>query len=56
MYDLSAAFDTISHDILCEKFVAYGFQEEAMRWIKSYLANRKQSMTVDGHGHQATKW
>ena len=49
MYDLSAAFDTISHDILCEKFVAYGFQEEAMRWIKSYMANRKQAVTVDGH-------
>ena len=49
MYDLSAAFDTISHDILCEKFVTYGFQDDAMRWIKSYLANRKQSVTVDGH-------
>ena len=49
MYDLSAAFDTISHEILCEKFVAYGFQEEAMRWIKSYLTNRKQAVMVDGH-------
>ena len=49
MYDLSAAFDTISHDILCEKFVTYGFQEDAMRWIKSYLTNRSQSVIVDGH-------
>ena len=48
LYDLSAAFDTISHDILIEKFKLYGFQEGAIQWITSYLKNRRQSVVIDG--------
>ena len=46
MYDLSAAFDTISHDILCEKLKVYGFDDGSMNWIRSYLQGRKQRVTV----------
>ena len=43
MYDLSAAFDTVSHDVLCQKLMIYGFDTESMKWIESYLDARKQS-------------
>ena len=32
LYDLSAAFDTVSHDILLEKLKAYGFDDSSLRW------------------------
>ena len=48
LYDLSAAFDTISHQTLLKKLEIYGFQETALAWMTSYLSNRKQSVTVKG--------
>ena len=55
LYDLSAAFDTISHEILIEKFKLYGFQDGAIKWIKSYLEDRKQSVTIDGKESKKVK-
>ena len=40
LYDLSAAFDTVSHDILLEKLKAYGFDDSSLKWMKSYLQDR----------------
>ena len=48
MYDLSAAFDTVSHDILCQKLRIYGFDNAAMKWVGSYLESRKQRVTISG--------
>ena len=38
--DLSKAFDT--HDLLIKKLEAYGFSENSLNYIQSYLRNRLQ--------------
>ena len=48
LYDLSAAFDTVPHQILMEKLRLYGFCQLAMKWIESYLSNRKQFVEISG--------
>jgi len=40
--DLSKAFDTVDHEILCKKLLHYGIQNNEYRLIKSFLSNRKQ--------------
>ena len=37
--DLSNAFDTMDHDLLIAKLEAYGFQEDALVFMKSYFTN-----------------
>ena len=48
MYDLSAAFDTVSHENLMNKLKIYGFNEDAILWMKSYLEGRKQTVNIQG--------
>ena len=45
--DLSKAFDTLNHDFLIVKLGAYGFETDALRYMKSYLTNRKQRVRVN---------
>jgi hypothetical protein len=40
--DLSKAFDTLDHETLLYKLKYYGFSENALVLMKSYLLNRKQ--------------
>lgn len=46
--DLSKAFDTIDHRILVDKFKYYGFANESLALIDSYLSNRQQYTDIDG--------
>ena len=40
--DLSKAFDSISHSLILQKLSKMGMSENTIRWIKSYLSNRRQ--------------
>ena len=48
MYDLSSAFDLSDHKILIAKLKVYGFDSNALKWVESYLKNRKLFVTVSG--------
>lgn len=47
MLDLSAAFDVIDHDILFKRLdYSYGVTGDALRWIQSYLSDRRQCVAI----------
>ena len=48
LYDLSSAFDTVCHKTLLIKMQMYGLNIHAIRWLSSYLEDRKQMVTVSG--------
>ena len=49
MLDLSAAFDTIDHRTLLERFEhLFGVTGQALEWISSYLCDRYQVVTIEG--------
>ena len=43
--DFSKAFDIINHDILLKKLKALNFSQPSLNLIKSYLTNRKQTVS-----------
>ena len=47
--DLSKAFVTMNHDLLNAKLGAYGFQEDALVFMKSYFTNRQQHVCVNSN-------
>ena len=50
LLDLSAAFDTIDHDILL-----IDLHRIALCWLASYLTDRTQCVSVDGHSSHRTR-
>ena len=51
--DLEKAFDTVHHDILCEKLKSYGLRGNINNLIKSYLSGRKQYVSINGIDSEA---
>ena len=45
--DLSKTFDCIAHNLLIARLVAYGFSNTALRYVYSYLSNRKQCVRIN---------
>ena len=49
MLDLSAAFDTIDHDILFHQFEHdFGVKGTALQWFKSYMTGRSFKVSISG--------
>ena len=53
LLDQSAAYDLLDHVILLKKLDRYGFHEDSIKWFKSYLNERSQSVQVEDK--QSTK-
>ena len=51
--DISKAFDKVWHEGLIYKLEALGVRDPLLRWIKSYLTNRKQRVMISG---QCSDW
>ena len=49
LLDLSAAFDTVDHNTLLNRLKEqYGYGGDVLKWIKSYLTDRKQVIRAKG--------
>ena len=45
--DLSKAFDSLNHDLLLAKLEAYGLDNKAVSFMRSYLTNRLQNCKIN---------
>ena len=48
LLDMSAAFDIVDHSLLMKKLDLYGFDQESLDWIHSYLTGRSQCVSING--------
>ena len=49
LLDMSAAFDTVDHSVLLRRLSdRYGVKDQALAWVKSYLSDRKQFVSITG--------
>ena len=46
--DLQKWFDTVNHQILCDKLAYYGFRGKSLNLIKLFLNNREQFVSING--------
>jgi len=54
LLDLSAAFDTIDHEILFKRLQStFGIRGVVLEWFKSFVKNRLQTVTVNGNKSSA---
>ena len=52
--DFSKAFDKVVHHILLKKLHSYGIRGKLLSWIKAYLADREQTVVINGaHSYPA---
>ena len=47
-FDFSKAFDTVPHQLLCEKLKSTDLNPYVINWIISFLNNRQQRVVIDG--------
>ena len=46
--DFAKAFDKVDHEILIRKLELFGIKGKLLAWIKDFLLNRQQLVTVFG--------
>ena len=46
-FDISKAFETVSHGILLKKLWSIGITNTLWSWLKDYLSNRYQKVTIN---------
>ena len=51
--DLRKAFDTVPHELLLLKLNHYGIRGNNFNWLKSYLKNRTQLVTIKDQSSEA---
>ena len=47
--DMSAAFDTVNHDILLQKMKIYRCSQNTLKWMSNYLSSRSQVVNIGRH-------
>ena len=47
LVDLQKAFDTLDHRVLLEKMKHFGLWASVIKWVESYLSNRKFLVCID---------
>ena len=53
--DISAAFDTINHNVLIDRLdTQFGVRDAVSRWLQSYLSDRKQFVKLGQHSSDIT--
>ncbi|KAG7296239.1 hypothetical protein JYU34_021353 [Plutella xylostella] len=50
--DFSKAFDKIDHHLLIKKLLGVGVHGDLLRWLRSYVLNRSQAVSLKGHTSQ----
>ena len=50
--DYAKAFDKVDHQLLIQKLLLYGFPANLVKWISSFLGDRKQTVVVKGSKSQ----
>ena len=53
LIDFSKAFETINHTILLNKLKLYGFEQNSLNLMESYITKRRQVTNVNGHTSSA---
>ena len=54
LLDLSAAFDTVDHELLIDDFMYIRVEGVALKWFKSYLENRSYHFIINGTKSERT--
>ena len=55
MLDLSAAFDTVDHDLLLDRLREVGVRGRALSWFMSYLSDRHHGVVAEGERSSQTQ-
>ena len=55
LIDFSKAFDMVDHGILLYKLQHYGIRGNTLKWLRSYLHDRKQYVSINGKNSSCRK-